>query len=196
MGLQPRSAQPATWSHARQLAKVLDSLDKANPALFKGYRIQIYFGNLQEARSIRAQFRRDHPDTPCQLMPIDPNYAVTVGNYRDVERPSAPLEEGTVGQWKHALVIPSDIDLPALALNELQAFLARKRAPIGCPFSLTAFGQESVLQRLLHFHFFVSLDDVADFDVVESLDVQATFEALGHFFGVVLESLERSQAPV
>ena len=69
---------------------------------------------MQEARSIRAQFRRDHPDTPCQLMPIDPNYAVTVGNYRDVWSARRALEEGTVGQWKHALVIPSDIDLPAL----------------------------------------------------------------------------------
>lgn len=94
--------------------KVLDSLDKANPRPVQGHRIQIYFGNLQEARSIRAQFRRDHPDTPCQLMPIDPNYAVTVGNYRDVWSARRALEEGTVGQWKHALVIPSDIDLPAL----------------------------------------------------------------------------------
>jgi hypothetical protein len=94
--------------------KVLDSLDKANPRPVQGHRIQIYFGNLQEARSIRAQFRRDHPDTPCQLMPIDPNYAVTVGNYRDVWSARRALEEGAVGQWRHALVIPSDIDLPAL----------------------------------------------------------------------------------
>ena len=94
--------------------KVLDSLDKTNPRPVQGHRIQIYFGNLQDARSIRAQFRRDHPDTPCQLMPIDPNYAVTVGNYRDVWSARRALEEGAVGQWKHALVIPSDIDLPAL----------------------------------------------------------------------------------
>ena len=94
--------------------KVLDSLDKANPRPVQGHRIQIYFGNLQEARSIRAEFRRNHPDTPCQLMPIDPNYAVTVGNYRDVWSARRALEEGTVGAWKHALVIPSKIDLPAL----------------------------------------------------------------------------------
>ena len=94
--------------------KVLDSLDKANPRPVQGHRIQIYFGNLQEARSIRAEFRRNHPDTPCQLMPIDPNYAVTVGNYRDVWSARRALEEGTVGAWKHALVIPSNIDLPAL----------------------------------------------------------------------------------
>ena len=93
---------------------VLDSLDKAHPRPVQGHRIQIYFGNLQEARSIRAQFRRDHPDTPCQLMPIDPNYAVTVGNYRDLWSAKRALEEGAVGQWNHALVIPSDIDLPAL----------------------------------------------------------------------------------
>ena len=94
--------------------KVLDSLDKANPRPVQGHRIQIYFGNLQEARSIRAQFRREHPDTPCQLMPIDPNYAVTVGNYRDVWSARRALKEGDVGNWRHALVIPSNIDLPAL----------------------------------------------------------------------------------
>jgi hypothetical protein len=94
--------------------RVLDSLDKVNPRPVQGHRIQIYFGNLQEARSIRAEFRRNHPDTPCQLMPIDPNYAVTVGNYRDVWSARRALEEGAVGDWKHALVIPSDIDLPAL----------------------------------------------------------------------------------
>ncbi|MEE2919397.1 MAG: hypothetical protein VYA72_04295 [Bacteroidota bacterium] len=94
--------------------KVLDSLDKTNPRPVQGHRIQIYFGNLQEARSTRAAFRRDHPDTPCQLMPIDPNYAVTVGNYRDIWSARRALKEGAVGTWKHALVIPSDIDLPAL----------------------------------------------------------------------------------
>ena len=110
-----RSAQPATfsWSLPPGLA-TLDSLDKADPKPLQGYRIQIYFGDLQEARAVRAAFRRDHPEEACQLMPITPNYAVTVGNYRDVWSVQRALRDGHVGSWKHALVIPSAIDLPAL----------------------------------------------------------------------------------
>ncbi len=110
-----RSAEPATfgWTLPAGLAS-LDSLDKADPKPLQGYRIQIYFGDLQEARAVRAAFRRDHPNEACQLMPITPNYAVTVGNYRDMWSAQRALRDGHVGSWKHALVIPSAIDLPAL----------------------------------------------------------------------------------
>ena len=110
-----RNAQPATfsWSLPAGLA-ALDSLDKADPKPLQGYRIQIYFGDLQEARAVRAAFRRDHPNEACQLMPITPNYAVTVGNYRDMWSAQRALRDGNVGSWKHALVIPSPIDLPAM----------------------------------------------------------------------------------
>lgn len=110
-----RSAEPATfgWTLPAGLAS-LDSLDKADPKPLQGYRIQIYFGDLQEARAVRAAFRRDHPEEACQLMPITPNYAVTIGNYRDMWSAQRALRDGHVGSWKHALVIPSAIDLPAL----------------------------------------------------------------------------------
>ena len=93
---------------------VLDSLDKTDPRPLEGYRIQIYFGDLQGARSVRASFRRDHPDVPCQLMPISPNYAVTVGDYRDLWSAKRALRDNEVGRWANALVVPSDINFPAL----------------------------------------------------------------------------------
>lgn len=101
------------WTLPEGLAS-LDSLDKADPTPLQGYRIQIYFGDLQEARGVRAAFRRDHPDTECQLLPITPNYAVTVGNYRDMWSAQRALRDGDIGSWKNALVIPSPIDLPPL----------------------------------------------------------------------------------
>lgn len=106
---------PATfeWTLPEGLAH-LDSLDKADPKPLQGYRIQIYFGELQEARAVRAAFRRDHPNVACQLLPITPNYAVTVGNFRDMWSAQRALRDGEVGTWKHALVIPSAIDLPTL----------------------------------------------------------------------------------
>jgi len=101
------------WTLPDGLAE-LDSLDKADPAPLQGYRIQIYFGGLKEARGVRAAFRRDHPEVDCQLLPIAPNYAVTVGNYRDTWAAQRALRDGEVGAWKNALVIPSPIDLPPL----------------------------------------------------------------------------------
>ena len=100
---------------------VLDSLDKTDPRPLKGYRIQIYFGDLQGARSVRASFRRDHPDVPCQLMPISPNYAVTVGDYRDLWSAKRALRDNEVGRWGNALVVPPGG----------REILAPCRAPVG-----------------------------------------------------------------
>ena len=102
-----------TWSLPDTL-HVLDSLDKADPVPLQGWRIQIYFGNLQDARAVRAAFRKDHPQVACQLMPIAPNYAVTVGNYRDTWSARRALRDGEIGRWNNPLVIQSPIDLPPL----------------------------------------------------------------------------------
>ena len=101
------------WGIPAEIAS-LDSAAKADPKPLQGFRIQIYFGELQEARSTRAAFRRNHPDIPVQLLPIAPNYAVTVGNYRDLWSARKALQDQEVGSWPNALVIPSPIDLPPL----------------------------------------------------------------------------------
>ena len=113
--LGPAAPRPASfsWEMPDTLA-VLDSLDKTDPRPLKGYRIQIYFGDLQGARSVRASFRRDHPNVPCQLMPISPNYAVTVGDYRDLWSAKRALRGNEVGRWANALVVPSDINFPTM----------------------------------------------------------------------------------
>ncbi len=94
--------------------KSLDSLAKLEPTLLQGFRVQIYFGNLQEARAVRAAFNRAYPDMASHLHPIDPNYAVTVGNFRDSWSAQRAVQSGSFGEWENALVIPSEIDLPDL----------------------------------------------------------------------------------
>lgn len=114
---EPRPPGSVTW-HVPEGVAALDSLSKAHPSPLQGYRIQIYFGTLNEARAVRAAFRRDHPQTACQLLPLSPNYAVTVGNYRDKWEAQRALErEGFADTWEYSLVIPSEIDLPALQGN-------------------------------------------------------------------------------
>ena len=103
----------ATWNMPDTL-RSLDSLAKLDPAPLQGFRVQIYFGDLQEARAVRAAFNRACPDVASHLHPIDPNYAVTVGNFRDAWSAQRAVQSGALGAWDNVLVIPSEIDLPAL----------------------------------------------------------------------------------
>ena len=103
----------ATWNMPDTL-RSLDSLAKLDPAPMQGFRVQIYFGDLQEARAVRAAFNRACPDVASHLHPIDPNYAVTVGNFRDAWSAQRAVQSGALGAWDNVLVIPSEIDLPAL----------------------------------------------------------------------------------
>ena len=106
-------AVQATWNMPDTL-RSLDSLAKLDPAPLQGFRVQIYFGDLQEARAVRAAFNRACPDVASHLHPIDPNYAVTVGNFRDAWSAQRAVQSGALGAWDNVLVIPSEIDLPAL----------------------------------------------------------------------------------
>ena len=107
------SAVEATWNMPDTL-RSLDSLAKLNPTPLQGFRVQIYFGDLQEARAVRAAFNRACPDVASHLHPIDPNYAVTVGNFRDAWSAQRAVQSGALGTWDNVLVIPSEIDLPVL----------------------------------------------------------------------------------
>ena len=110
---QRPDAVQATWNMPDTL-RSLDSLAKLDPAPLQGFRVQIYFGDLQEARAVRAAFNRACPDVASHLHPIDPNYAVTVGNFRDAWSAQRAVQNGALGAWDNVLVIPSEIDLPAL----------------------------------------------------------------------------------
>ena len=109
---KPKAVE-AVWSMPDTL-KSLDSLAKLDPAPLQGFRVQIYFGDLQEARAVRAAFKRSCPDVASHLHPIDPNYAVTVGNFRDAWSAQRAVQSGSLGAWDNVLVIPSEIDLPDL----------------------------------------------------------------------------------
>lgn len=110
---QRPDAALAIWNMPDTL-RLLDSLAKLNPSPLQGFRVQIYFGDLQEARAVRAAFNRACPDVASHLHPIDPNYAVTVGNFRDAWTAQRAVQSGSLGAWDNVLVIPSEIDLPPL----------------------------------------------------------------------------------
>lgn len=71
----------------------LDSIYKENPPKIMGYRIKIYFGNLQEARGIKANHVSSGNREGCYVKQYPPNFAVVVGNYRTEEAAQQRLQE-------------------------------------------------------------------------------------------------------
>ena len=71
----------------------LDSLYKENPPRIIGYRIKIYFGNLQEARGIKANHVSSGNREGCYVKQYPPNFAVVVGNFRTEEAAQQRLQE-------------------------------------------------------------------------------------------------------
>ena len=78
-----------------------------------GFRIQIYFGNLETAREVRAKCRKQMDHGRIYLEAISPNYSVSVGDYRDRWEAEHALSELSK-TYRDALIIPAEIELPEL----------------------------------------------------------------------------------
>ena len=81
--------------------------------VINGFRIQIYFGDLESARAVRAKCRKSLDHNRIYLESITPNYSVAVGDYRDRWEAEIALSE-YLKTYRDALIIPSEIKLPEL----------------------------------------------------------------------------------
>lgn len=81
--------------------------------VLNGYRIQIYFGDLESARAVRAKCRKQLNHDRIYLESISPNYSVALGDYRD--RWEAELALSALKKkYRDALIIPAEIKMPDL----------------------------------------------------------------------------------
>ena len=78
-----------------------------------GFRVQIYFGDLESAREIRAKCRKSMGKLGVYLESISPNYSVAIGNFRDRWEAEPALKE-LKKSYRQALIIPAEIELPEL----------------------------------------------------------------------------------
>lgn len=92
----------------------LDSIWKSTPHNIRGFRIQIFAGELQEARAIRAQARK-LSNEPVYITSMAPNYRLTVGDFRD-KWSAEKAKEFWLTQFPNSIVIPMEIELPPLPL--------------------------------------------------------------------------------
>ena len=82
-------------------------------AVINGYRIQIYFGDLESARAVRAKCRKQLDHDRIYLESITPNYTVVLGDYRD--RWEAELALSSLKKkYRDALIVPAEIKMPDL----------------------------------------------------------------------------------
>lgn len=97
----------------------LDSLYRATPPPIRGYRVQIYFGDLTSAREQRRLCMESLPDLPCYLVQNPPNFAVMIGDYRthlDAYREALNLAE----LYPTAVVVPTAIEPPHLSRTPVE----------------------------------------------------------------------------
>lgn len=89
----------------------LDSAFREQPPALNGFRVQVYFGNLNGAREHRSTYiGEDHP-YPAYLVQNPPNFAVQIGDFRDqleAHRVLRHLKE----TYPSAIVVPSEIEWP------------------------------------------------------------------------------------
>ena len=89
-----------------------DAAVRANPEPADGYRVQLYLGDLQSSRQLRADLRKTVTQ-PVYILDLTPNYRVCIGDFRD--RRSAEFERRSwLAAYPTATVIPSPIAPPAL----------------------------------------------------------------------------------
>jgi len=87
----------------------LDKEFKDNPPNVRGYRVQIFFGDLTPAREKRARFISNNPGMKCYLHQAAPNFGVRVGNYRDMESAYRMLLK-LQGSYPNALIVQDKIE--------------------------------------------------------------------------------------
>lgn len=94
----------------------LDTLNKSlieNPDPTSGFRIQIFFGSLAEAKKQRSVHMSKHKNEPCYLVQNIPNFAVRVGDFRSKLEAYRRLTE-LRGIYPSAYVVPDEIEFPQL----------------------------------------------------------------------------------
>ncbi|MBM71153.1 MAG: hypothetical protein CL847_00015 [Crocinitomicaceae bacterium] len=89
----------------------IDAAEKE--VVLKGYRIQIYFGDLESARAVRAKCRKQLDHDRIYLESITPNYSVAIGDYRDRWEAEIALSNLKI-KYRDALIVPAEIKMPDL----------------------------------------------------------------------------------
>jgi len=99
-------------SRISALSERFSKENKANNTL-DGYRVQIFFGDRNQANAIKTEFLKKHSDIDTYLTYLAPNFRVRIGNFRsklDADRFLHSLKK----DFPTAYVVKESIELPKL----------------------------------------------------------------------------------
>ncbi len=99
--------------HEDRRIAILDSLKRRYPTKIKGYRVQIFFGNREEARRKRIEFTARYPQTPAYISYLAPNFRLRVGDFR-TRIEAEKLKHDLGNRYQGCYIVKDEIELPAL----------------------------------------------------------------------------------
>jgi hypothetical protein len=104
---------------AEQISE-LNVLRSEYPPSLKGYRVQIFFGDRQEAIDKKSEFTEKYPDTPTYISFLAPNFRLRAGDFR-TKIEAEKLKKEIESDYRSAYIVRDDIELPPLrGENEVQ----------------------------------------------------------------------------
>lgn len=95
-----------------KIAGLMDDFAKRKHVL-KGYRVQIYLGDRNEAEDLRRSFLSKHGDTPAYLSYLAPNFRVRVGDLR-THLEAEKLRQSFKDDYPGSYIVPDEIEMPRL----------------------------------------------------------------------------------
>jgi len=96
---------------------LVDSLKKIHPTAIEGYRLQLFFGNRNEAQKMRGEFLKKHPETGAYISYLAPNFRLRVGDFRskmECEKLKKEIQKDFTGSY----IVRDNINMPALRKGE------------------------------------------------------------------------------
>lgn len=110
---KPQTEQGNITYFQDEKISLLDSLRKENPINLNGYRVQIYFGNRNDAREMRTKFILEHPDQGAYISYLAPNFRLRVGDFRSRLECEAFKKE-IAREFPGSYLVKDKIELPNL----------------------------------------------------------------------------------
>jgi len=95
----------------------IDSLKKLRPTHYDGYRVQIYFGERNEAQNARVEFLRKYPDMGAYVSYLAPNFRLRVGDFR-TRIDSEKFKNAVTNEYPGSYIVKDHIELPTLTETE------------------------------------------------------------------------------
>ncbi len=96
----------------------IDSFKTAYPGQRQGYRVQIFFGNREEALKLKAEFGEKYPDITSYISYLAPNFRLRVGDFR-TRLEGERLKQKMTIDYPGCYLVKDRIELPPLREQDL-----------------------------------------------------------------------------